>query len=81
MAVTKCLYILPLGHYVLYIYIYHCSSIKIKTFIYIVFYTIHGTVPFTITTDGTARRRFMATAHHLFAGTEVRGDGRLAQVW
>jgi hypothetical protein len=39
MAVTKCLYILQTTPWACTIYMYHCSSIKIETFIYIVFYT------------------------------------------
>jgi hypothetical protein len=40
MAVTKCLYILQTAPWACTIYMYHCSSIKIETFIYIVFYTV-----------------------------------------
>jgi hypothetical protein len=40
MAVTKCLYILQTAPWACTLYMYHCSSINIKAFIYIVFYTI-----------------------------------------
>jgi hypothetical protein len=40
MAVTKCLYILQTAPWACTIYMYYCSSIKIRAFIYIAFYTI-----------------------------------------